>query len=280
MREIDVKTIEDTVRGLFIKANKFLPRDLEALIRQACGDETESLPKCIMKDIAANLDSAALLDIPVCQDTGMAVVFFEIGQYVRLVGGSFEKAVNKGVSRAYTEGYLRASIVGDPLRRTNTGDNTPAIIHTRIVEGDKVHITAAPKGFGSENMSALKMLSPSASRDEIVAFVVSSVSDAGSNACPPMVIGVGIGGDFEHCAYLAKKALCRPVSVKNKDSFYRELEDELLSRINALQIGPQGFGGKTTALSVAVESAPTHIAGLPVSVNIGCHVTRHAEAII
>ncbi len=280
MREIDVKTIEDTVRGLFIKANKFLPRDLEALIRQACGDETESLPKCIMKDIAANLDSAALLDIPVCQDTGMAVVFFEIGQDVRLVGGSFEKAVNKGVSRAYTEGYLRASIVGDPLRRTNTGDNTPAIIHTRIVEGDKVHITAAPKGFGSENMSALKMLSPSASRDEIVAFVVSSVSDAGSNACPPMVIGVGIGGDFEHCAYLAKKALCRPVSVKNKDSFYRELEDELLSRINALQIGPQGFGGKTTALSVAVESAPTHIAGLPVSVNIGCHVTRHAEAII
>ena len=280
MREIDVKTIEDTVRGLFIKANKYLPRDLEALIRQACGDETESLPKCIMKDIAANLDSAALLDIPVCQDTGMAVVFFEIGQYVRLVGGSFEKAVNKGVSRAYTEGYLRASIVGAPLRRTNTGDNTPAIIHTRIVEGDKVHITAAPKGFGSENMSALKMLSPSASRDEIVAFVVSSVSDAGSNACPPMVIGVGIGGDFEHCAYLAKKALCRPVSVKNKDSFYRELEDELLSRINALQIGPQGFGGKTTALSVAVESAPTHIAGLPVSVNIGCHVTRHAEAII
>ena len=280
MREIDVKTIEDTVRGLFIKANKFLPRDLEALIRQACGDETESLPKCIMKDIAANLDSAALLDIPVCQDTGMAVVFFEIGQDVRLVGGSFEKAVNKGVSRAYTEGYLRASIVGDSLRRTNTGDNTPAIIHTRIVEGDKVHITAAPKGFGSENMSALKMLSPSASRDEIVAFVVSSVSDAGSNACPPMVIGVGIGGDFEHCAYLAKKALCRPVSVKNKDSFYRELEDELLSRINALQIGPQGFGGKTTALSVAVESAPTHIAGLPVSVNIGCHVTRHAEAII
>ncbi len=280
MREIDLRLIEDTVCELFIKANKELPGDLACLIRRAANDETEELPKSIMGDIAANLGSASRLDIPICQDTGMAVVFFEIGQDVHFKGGCFENAVNKGVSRAYTGGYLRCSVVSDPLRRRNTNDNTPAIIHTRIVDGDRVRVTAAPKGFGSENMSALKMFNPSAETEDIKDFIISTVRAAGSNACPPMVIGVGIGGDFEYCAFLAKKALCRPVSVQNPDSFYAALEDELLTRINSLDIGPQGFGGRTTVLSVAIEAAPTHIAGLPVSVNVGCHVTRHVEAVI
>ncbi len=210
----------------------------------------------------------------------MAVIFLDIGQDVHFVGGSLYEAVNKGVSKGYTEGYLRCSVVSDPLERVNTGDNTPAVIHTRIVDGDKVHISVCPKGFGSENMSKLKMFTPSATIEDIENFVVEVASVAGSNPCPPMVIGVGIGGDFEQCAYLAKKALCRDISIKNEKKLYSDMEERILEKVNKLGIGPQGFGGTTTALSVAIEQAPTHIAGLPVAVNIGCHVTRHASAVI
>ena len=210
----------------------------------------------------------------------MAVIFAKIGQDVHFVGGSFKDAVNAGVAKGYTEGYLRKSVVADPLRRVNTGDNTPAVVHIELVEGDKAELTVAPKGFGSENMSALKMFTPSASREDIIDYVVDVVRRAGSNPCPPMVIGVGIGGDFEQCALLAKKALCRPVSEPNADEYYAAMEAEILEKANALNIGPQGFGGKTTALSAAVEFAPTHIAGLPVAVNIGCHVTRHVTAVV
>ncbi len=278
MRELDVALITKVVRDLCISANKELPEDLEKRICE-CGEcEMCELPKSIMKSLKDNIDAARELDIPVCQDTGMAVIFAEIGQEVHLVGGSFEEAVNKGVSQGYTEGYLRCSVVKDPLRRVNTGDNTPAVIHTRIVDGDKVKITVAPKGFGSENMSCLKMFTPSATKEDIIDFVVNAVKTAGSNPCPPMVLGVGIGGTFEQCALLAKTALCRSISEKNGDKYYLSMESEMLERINQLDIGPQGFGGKTTALSVAIEAAPTHIAGLPVAVNVGCHVTRHRSA--
>ncbi len=275
MREIEVGLIESTVRDLCISANKRLPQDLEERIEYCSGCETCDLPKSIMQSLRDNISAAKELDIPICQDTGMAVVFAEIGQDVHIIGGGFEDAVNRGVSRGYTEGYLRCSVVKDPLRRVNTGDNTPAVIHTKIVDGDRIKITVAPKGFGSENMSCLKMLTPSATREDIIDFVADAVRQAGSNPCPPMVIGVGIGGTFEQCALLAKTALCRSVSKPNSDEYYAEMESEILSRVNALDIGPQGFGGKTTALSVAVEVSPTHIAGLPVAVNIGCHVTRH-----
>lgn len=275
MREINVSVIENTVRDMCIEANKHLPPELCCLIRESVGKETDELPHCVMQTISDNIDAASELDIPVCQDTGMAVIFAEIGQDVHFVGGGFENAVNKGVSRGYTEGLLRSSVVSDPLRRVNTGNNTPAVLHTRIVEGSGVKITVAPKGFGSENMSRLKMFTPSAKREDLINFVVESVSLAGSNPCPPMVIGVGFGGDFEQCALLAKKALCRSTDIKNPDEFYSSMEDEILEKVNALGIGPQGFGGKTTALSVAIETAPTHIAGLPAAVNIGCHVTRH-----
>lgn len=211
----------------------------------------------------------------------MAVIFAEIGQEAHIVGGDFEAAVNKGVSLGYTDGLLRKSVVRDPFYdRVNTDDNTPAIIHTKIVAGDKIKITAAPKGFGSENMSRLRMFTPSAKREDIVAFIVDTVKTAGSNPCPPVVIGVGIGGDFEYSAILAKKALCRPVSERNGVEFYRDMEKELLDKINSLDIGPQGFGGRTTALAVNIETYPTHIAGLPVAVNVGCHVTRHASKVI
>ena len=280
MREINAKEIEQAVCELCIKANKHLPYDLETKIRDCAGCECDTLPRSIMKSLEDNLDAARELDIPICQDTGMAVVFAEIGQDVHIVGGSFEKAVNSGVARGYTEGYLRKSVVADPLRRVNTGDNTPAVIHTRIVDGDKIKITVAPKGFGSENMSCLKMFTPSATKDDIINFVVSAVKTAGSNPCPPMVLGVGIGGTFEQCALLAKTALCRSVSERNADEYYSAMESEILEKVNALEIGPQGFGGKTTALNVAIEARPTHIAGLPVAVNVGCHVTRHAETVI
>ncbi len=280
MREIDVKIIENTVAELCIKANKILPCDLEKSIYTASEVEEAELPKGIMGDLCKNLDAARELDIPICQDTGMAVVFVEVGQDVHFVGGSFEEAVNNGVAKGYTEGLLRCSVVGDPLRRVNTKNNTPAVLHTKIVEGDKVKITVAPKGFGSENMSSMKMMLPSNSREDVIDWVVSAVKDAGSNPCPPMVLGVGIGGDFEQCAYLAKKALCRSVSVRNPDEYYEKMEADILEKVNALNIGPQGFGGKTTALAVNIEVAPTHIAGLPVALNVGCHVTRHSEKII
>ncbi|MBR0120773.1 MAG: fumarate hydratase [Clostridia bacterium] len=280
MRDIDVSLVSDAVRELCIKANKVLPANLEQLIRSSVSLENSEPARGVMNALCENLDAAKELDIPICQDCGMAVVFAEVGQEVHFVNGGFENAVNEGVGRGYKDGYLRCSVVGDPLKRVNTGDNTPAVLHTRIVPGDRVKITVAPKGFGSENMSRLKMFTPSVSRDEIIEWIVDSVRAAGGNPCPPIVLGVGIGGDFEQCALLAKKALCRSVSVKNSDEFYAGLEAELLEKINALKIGPQGFGGNVTALSVAVETAPTHIAGLPVAVNFGCHVTRHAEIII
>ena len=278
MREISADLISKTVKDLFIKANKILPDDLVDCIGCCKAEECNETAKSILGDLQNNIDAAKELDIPVCQDTGMAVIFAEIGQEVHIVDGSFEQAVNKGVSLGYTDGLLRKSVVSDPFKaRVNTNDNTPAIIHTRIVDGDKIKITAAPKGFGSENMSKLKMFTPSAKREDIVNFVVDVVKTAGSNPCPPVVIGVGIGGDFEYSAILAKKALCRNVSKRNEDEFYADMEKEILEKINLLDIGPQGFGGKTTALCVNIETFPTHIAGLPVAVNVGCHVTRHAS---
>lgn len=280
MRDIDVSLIEKTVSRLCIKANKILPDDLRERILLCGGRECEPLPKSIMKSLEDNIEAAMELDVPICQDTGMAVVFAEIGQEVHIVGGNFEDAINRGVAKGYTEGFLRCSVVKDPLRRVNTGDNTPAVIHTRIVGGDKIKIVVAPKGFGSENMSCLKMFTPSATRETIIDYIVESVKRAGSNPCPPMVLGIGIGGTFEQCTLLAKTALCRSVSIKNDDEYYAAMETEILEKVNALDIGPQGFGGKTTALSVAIEAAPTHIAGLPVALNVGCHVTRHAEEYI
>lgn len=280
MREINVKEISDLIREMCITANKVLPKDLTEKIHDSEKAETKELPKSIMKTISDNLVFAKELDIPICQDTGMAVIFAEVGQDVHIVGGSFEDAINEGVSRGYTDGLLRKSVVGDPLNRVNTGDNTPAVIHTRIVEGDKIKFTVAPKGFGSENMSKIKMFTPSATREDIVSFVVDVVKTAGGNPCPPMVLGVGIGGDFEKCALLSKMALCRSTDERNADPFYAELEEEMLRRVNETGVGPQGFGGVTTALAVNIEKGPTHIAGLPVSVNVGCHVTRHIVKIL
>ncbi len=280
MREISVKCISEAVEKLCIKANKILPSDLAENIGRCKSCERNSLAKGILSDLEANLDAAVELDIPICQDTGMAVVFLEIGQDVHFTDGNLYDAVNEGVHNGYINGFLRCSVVGDPLRRVNTKDNTPAVIHTTIVDGENVKITVAPKGFGSENMSKLKMLTPASGREDIINYVLDCVKTAGGNPCPPIVLGIGIGGDFEQCAFLAKKALCRSVSVKNSDEFYREMEAEILERVNKLDIGPQGFGGDTTALSVAIEAAPTHIAGLPVAVNFGCHVTRHATQII
>lgn len=281
MREIDVSVLSEKIAEMCVKANKLLPSSLEEKISSAVECETQSLPKAVMSDIKENLSCARELDIPICQDTGMAVVFIEVGQDVHFTGGSFEKAVNDGVAKGYTDGLLRKSVVRDPLKeRVNTGDNTPAVIHTGIVDGDKVKITVAPKGFGSENMSRLQMMTPSATREDIINFVVESVIKAGGNPCPPIVLGVGIGGDFETVAVNAKRALCRDVDVRNADEFYAEMESEILRRVNETDIGPQGFGGKTTALAVNIEVSPTHIAGLPVAVNVGCHVTRHITEII
>lgn len=278
MREIDIIKVRNAVAELCIKANKFLPTDLAQTISDCRNCERNLLAENILGDIEANLAAAKDLDIPICQDTGMAVVFIEIGQDVHFVGGNLYDAINDGVHEGYLNGFLRCSVVGDPLRRTNTKDNTPAIIHTSIVDGDKVKITVAPKGFGSENMSCLKMMTPASGREEIIEYVLSCVKTADGNPCPPIVLGIGIGGDFEQCAYLAKKALCRNVSQKNPDAYYAEMESEILRRINTeTNVGPMGFGGDTTALSVAIEVAPTHIAGLPVAVNFGCHVTRHAS---
>lgn len=277
MREINVSEIEQAVRDLCIKANLILPADLEECVTCSRALEKSPVGQNVFDDIIENIRVAKTETIPICQDTGMAVIFIEIGQDVHFVGGSLTEALNKGVARGYVEGRLRCSIVSDPLERVNTNDNTPPVVHTKIVDGESVKITVAPKGFGSENMSALKMMTPSVTKDELMDWVVDVIAKAGSNPCPPIVVGVGIGGDFEKCAYLAKKALCRPVSIRNPKPLYSEMEAELLKRINALGIGPQGFGGTVTALAVNIEEAPTHIAGLPVSVNVGCHVTRHAE---
>lgn len=280
LRELDVSIVQKTVEELCITSNKILPDDIECrLLGALCGEEN-NVAKGVLEDLKKNLEAAKELDIPICQDTGMAVVFLEIGQDVHFVGGSLYEAVNLGVKNGYEKGLLRKSVVSDPLKRVNTGDNTPAVIHTSIVEGDSVKITVAPKGFGSENMSGIRMLTPFDGREGVKNAVIDIVKRASNNPCPPMVIGVGIGGDFEQCAYLSKKALIRNSNVRNSDPYYEELENELLKEINQLDIGPQGFGGNTTALCVNIEVAPTHIAGLPVAVNIGCHVTRHKTAVI
>ena len=280
MREISAVTIEKTVEELFLKANAVLPKSLENKIKSCENLETTDLAKGIFCDMCKNLDAAKNLDIPICQDTGMAVLFCELGQDVHIVDGDFNTAVNNGVRKAYFDGKLRCSIVKDPIRRGNTNDNTPALIHLTLVPGDKIKLTAAPKGFGSENMSRIKMFTPSATVDDIVNFVTETVKIADANPCPPVVLGVGIGSDFEGVALLAKKALCRDISVSHNDDFYKELEERMLKEVNELGIGPQGFGGNVTALAVNIETAPTHIAGLPVAVNVGCHVTRHAETTI
>ena len=276
MREISIDLICDTIEELCIKSNKELPVDIENCLHRCAKHETNPLGKSVLCDLEKNLEAAKEHNIPICQDTGLAVVFLEIGQDVHIVGGDLTDAINEGVRRGYTNGLLRKSVVSDPLNRVNTNDNTPAVIHTSIVSGDKIKITVAPKGFGSENMSGIRMLTPSHGRQGVVDAVLEIVKKASNNPCPPMVIGVGIGGDFEQCAYLAKKALCRSTDIRNTNQFYAELENELLEKINGLDIGPQGFGGITTAFAVNIETAPTHIAGLPVAVNIGCHVTRHA----
>lgn len=280
MREVNVSRISEELCRMFIEANRELPQDLENCIRCSVEKESNPLGRSILNDLCENMDAARRMDLPICQDTGMAVVFAEIGQEVQLTGGSFEDAVNEGVRRGYLEGLLRCSVVGDPLQRVNTDDNTPAVLHTRIVPGDKVTLMACPKGFGSENMSRLKMFTPAATPRQIVEFVAETVRIAGGNPCPPVVLGVGIGGDFELCALLAKKALCRSVDEPNANPFYHELEQEMLAEVNRLNVGPQGFGGDVTALAVNIEQYATHIAGLPVAVNVGCHVTRHQKCII
>ena len=280
MREIDVSLIKDTVAELCVTANKVLPDALCQIIKSAVGEESEDLPKSVLCDLCDNLSASKETGLPICQDTGMAVVFLDVGQDVHFYGGDLYDAVNKGVARGYDKGLLRKSVVADPINRVNTNDNTPAVIHTRIVSGDKVTVSVCPKGFGSENMSKLFMLIPADGEQGVIDAVVKTVKEAGSKPCPPIVVGVGIGGDFEYCAYLSKLALCRSVDKRNKDEYYSKLEQRLLEEINKLGIGPQGFGGNTTALAVNIETAPTHIAGLPVAVNIGCHVTRHAGAVI
>ena len=280
MREIDVKIIRDTVAELSISANKILPCDIKEKMLGSAKCESTPLSKSVMLDLCENFKTAEELNIPVCQDTGMAVVFLEVGQDVHFIGGDLYNAVNEGVAKGYEEGLLRKSVVNDPLRRKNTNDNTPAVIHTKIASGDRVTVTVCPKGFGSENMSKIFMLNPAQGEKGVIDAVIKTVKEAGSKPCPPIVVGVGIGGDFESCALLSKTALCRDTATRNADKYYADLEEKILEEINKLNIGPQGFGGSTTALAVNIETAPTHIAGLPVAVNIGCHVTRHKKAVI
>lgn len=280
MREITFKEISDAVKEMCIKTNKNIGQDVLSAVSKAYESENSELGKSILSDLIKNYDAAKRLDIPICQDTGMTVVFVELGQEVCITGGLLSDAINDGVRRGYVEGYLRCSVVSDPINRVNTGDNTPAIVHTSIVKGDRLKITVAPKGFGSENMSAIRMLLPLASRQEIIDFIVETAKNAGGNACPPMVLGVGIGGNFEYCALLAKKALCRPIGVPNANETYAKLERDALKAVNALGIGPMGFGGDCTALAVNIEAYPTHIAGLPVAVNVGCHVNRHGSVVL
>ncbi len=279
MRQICAEKITEAVARLCIEANCHLSQDITARLHAMHSQETWPQAKEILERIIENYQIADRENVPVCQDTGMACVFLKIGQDVH-VDGDITEAVNEGVRRGYAEGYLRKSVVRDPLDRVNTGDNTPAMLYTELVSGDKIEITVAPKGFGSENMSGIKMLRPSDGVQGVKDFVLKVVEDAGSNPCPPIVVGVGIGGTFDKAAYMAKKALLRNVDEPNEKPFYAELEKELLKSINALGIGPQGFGGKTTALAVNIETCPTHIAGLPVAVNINCHVTRHKTEVL
>ena len=277
MKTINVNEIIKTVKELSIEANYYLPNDVKEAIEEAEKNEKWPIANNILNKILENSQIAAAEKMPICQDTGMACVFVDIGQDVHITGGSLEEAINEGVRQGYAEGFLRKSVVKDPIHRVNTNDNTPALIYYNMVPGDKVKITVAPKGFGSENMSRIAMLKPSDGLEGVKNFVLETVRMAGPNPCPPIVIGVGIGGSFDKAAYLAKKALIRPVNENNTDEFYSNLEKELLEEVNKIGIGPQGFGGKTTALALNIETYPTHIAGLPVAVNINCHATRHKE---
>lgn len=280
MKEIHVNEIISAVRDLCIEANYYLNEDIKNAFLKSRDEESFKLAKDIMDILIKNAEIAKNENMPICQDTGMTVVFLEIGQDVHIVGGNLNDAVNEGVRRGYIEGYLRKSVVKDPIDRENTKDNTPAVIWTNIVPGDKLKITVVPKGFGSENMSQIKMLKPADGVEGVKDFVLKVVKEAGPNPCPPIIVGVGIGGTFELSAYLAKKALLRPIDKRNENPFYAKLEEELLNLINDLGIGPQGFGGRTTALAVNIETFATHIAGLPVAVNISCHATRHAEKVL
>lgn len=279
MRTIDATLLTDAVAKLAIEANCNLPNDVRKAIEDARAEEEWETAKVILDNIIKNYNIAERDSVPICQDTGMCCVFLKIGQEVR-IKGNVNDAVNEGVRLGYRLGYLRKSVVADPLRRTNTGDNTPAMIYVEFVPGDKVEVTVAPKGFGSENMSRIAMLKPSDGVEGVKAFILKTVEEAGPNPCPPIVVGVGIGGTFDKAALLAKKALLRRTDERNSDEFYADLENELLEKINALGIGPQGLGGRTTALAVNIEVMPTHIAGLPVAVNINCHVTRHKTLVL
>ena len=279
MREIQASDVTQTVRRLCVEANCRLPEDMRACIARSRDEEAWPIARDILDRIIENYEIADRDCVPICQDTGMACVFLEIGQDAH-VNGDLAEAVHEGVRQGYADGYLRKSVVADPLRRVNTGDNTPAMIYYEIVPGDRLKITVAPKGFGSENMSRITMLRPSDGEDGVKDFVVRCAEEAGPNPCPPIVIGVGIGGTFDRAALLAKKALMRPVDVRSDDPYSAAMEAELLARVNALGIGPQGFGGKTTALAVNILACPTHIAGLPVAVNINCHVTRHQSEVL
>jgi fumarate hydratase subunit alpha len=279
MKTIHAKAITDTVASLCIQANLHLPQDIQAALTRFRQQEPWPLAKQTLTLLQENLDAADRNNLPICQDTGMACVFVELGTNVH-IEGDFEAAIQAGVRKGYGEGYLRKSIVADPLRRGNTGDNTPAAITVHLVNGDGCRITVAPKGFGSENMSRIKMLKPSDGVEGFKDFVLETVQLAGSNPCPPVILGIGVGGTFDKVAYLAKKALLRPLDQAHPDPFYAELEAELLESINSLGIGPQGFGGKTTCLGLAIEAMPTHVAGLPVAVNVSCHATRRASALL
>ena len=277
MRELNAAAITDAVARMCIQANTVLPEDVKAAIAAARQAEDWPVAQDVLDRIIENYSIGQ--GIPICQDTGMACVFLKVGQEVHITG-DLTAAVNEGVRRGYTEGYLRKSVVRDPLDRVNTGDNTPAMVYTELVPGDRVEITVAPKGFGSENMSRIAMLKPSDGLEGVKRFIVDAAEQAGPNPCPPIVVGVGIGGTFDKCALLAKQALLRPLGSHNNNPFYAALEDELLEQVNALGIGPQGFGGHTTALAVNIETLPTHIAGLPCAVNINCHVTRHVKEVL
>ena len=280
MREINVQQITDVVERLCIEANTHLPGDVKGALCQCRAEEDWDIAKGVLDKIITNYEIADAENVPICQDTGMACVFLEIGQDVHIVGGNLAEAVDEGVRRGYTNGYLRKSVVADPVRRGNTGDNTPAMLYTEIVPGEEIKVTVGPKGFGSENMSQIRMFKPSAGLQGIKDFIIEAVETAGPNPCPPIVVGVGIGGTFDKAALLAKKALMRPIDSSNPDPFYADLEKEMLEKINKLGIGPQGFGGKTTAIGLNIETLPTHIAGMPCAININCHVTRHKSEVL
>lgn len=280
MREVNVSIITDNIKEMCIEANHFLTDDMKNVFEKAVKNEESALGKQVLGQLEENLKIAGEDMIPICQDTGMAVVFINVGQDVHLIGGDITDAINEGVRRGYVDGYLRKSVVKDPIYRENTKDNTPAVIHFNIVPGDRVDITVAPKGFGSENMSRVFMLKPADGIEGVKEAILTAVKDAGPNACPPMVVGVGIGGTFEKCAYLAKKALTRDLNEESPVEYVRDLEKEMLDKINKLGIGPGGLGGTQTALAINIETYPTHIAGLPVAVNICCHVNRHSHRVI